>query len=84
MEGKHSIVDDTGLNGVRFYCGGPSVVEDDEGHSVTKWENVTSTVAIFGNWGHILNCTTYSIGFDLQVQEPQGKYKVGLTGSKYK
>lgn len=76
VEGKHSVVDDTGLNGIRFYCGRPATLENEQGVKYVKWENVTGDVGLFGHWGHVLNCTTYAVGFDLEVQAPQGKYKV--------
>jgi len=84
VEGKHSIVDDTGLNGVRFYCGRPTTFQDENGESFPTWENVTSDVGLFGHWGYANNCTTYAVGFDLEVQEPQGKYKDDIGASNLK
>jgi len=75
VEGKHSVVDDTGLNGVRFYCGRPVTTVDEHNNSTTSWENVTSSVGPFGRWGSVHTCPTHAVGFDLEVQQPQGHYK---------
>ena len=72
-------MDDTALNGIRFFCG-------QSPKQSPVWENVTSTISPFGKWGHILNCTApfYAVGFDLEVQTPQGQVKddVGATNMK--
>jgi hypothetical protein len=78
VEPKNSLVDDTGLNGIRLFCGQPPVKDEDTteiGKPGPIWQNVTSTVGIFGYWGVIYNCTTYATGFDLEVVPNRGNYK---------
>ncbi|CAG7827824.1 unnamed protein product [Allacma fusca] len=64
VEPKNS-VDDTALNGVRFYCGTPGGSNEDR-------QNITSKVGHFGNWGRVFDCPTYAVGFELQSHEYQG------------
>jgi hypothetical protein len=92
VEPKNSLIDDSGLNGIRLFCGRPqqqqqqndndnaNTTEDNETVTIPPpepiWRNVTSSVGIFGYWGIVFNCTTYAVGFNLEVVPPQGKYRV--------
>jgi len=85
VEPKNSLIDDTGLNGIRLFCGRKptttttTTVPPDtvvvNGSSEPIWENVTSSVGIFGYWGEVFSCRTYAIGFDLEVVPPRGNYR---------
>lgn len=58
--------DDTGINGIRVYCGNPSNIS-------TRY--ITSSMGQFGNWGSLFNCYPGVLtGFQLQVQGPQESY----------
>ena len=76
VEPKHSI-DDTALNGIRFFCGTPGGSEDER-------TNITSKVGYFGNWGKIFNCSTYAVGFELQSQEYQGPRTDDIAANNFK
>ena len=75
VEPKHSI-DDTALNGIRFFCGTPG--------SEDQRTNITSKVGYFGNWGKIFNCSTYAVGFELQSQEYQGPRTDDIAANNFK
>lgn len=57
---RGALIDDTALNGVRFYCGSPlnpSTIQ------------ITSTVGSWGEWGNLYTCGAGSIvGFQLRVE----------------
>ncbi len=53
------LIDDTALNGVRFYCGNP----------LNPVTTLTSSVGNWGNWGNLYSCGNGSIvGFQLRVE----------------
>lgn len=67
-QGAGPTQDDTGVNGMRLYCGDPSLAN-------TTF--ITSTVQEWGNWGRVYSCRSddrplppdgYVTGFQLRVE----------------
>lgn len=57
---KGALVDDTAMNGVRFFCGPPLSANT---------TSLTSSVGSWGNWGNIYSCGRGAVvGFMLRVE----------------
>ena len=54
-------IDDTALNGIKFYCG-------KIGEEFNSSNSITSKVGHWGNWGHIFKCLDLSIATGLQLR----------------